>query len=66
VVDGFLSLTKRSSSINQSPPPSPFFGFGVTKDTPKPKFFLPIRDNDSYNGLCSSGKLIFVINEAQL
>jgi hypothetical protein len=64
VLDGFLLLM--TSSMNPLPSLLPFFGLGVTKDAAKPNCFLPIGDNGSSNGLCSSGKLIVQINEAQL
>jgi hypothetical protein len=52
--------------MNQLPPLLPFFRLGVTKDAAKPELFIPIGENSSSNGLCSSGKLIVEINEAQL
>jgi hypothetical protein len=53
--------------MNWSPSPLPYFGLGVTKDTAKPEFFLvPIGDNASSSGLCSSGELMFENNQAQL
>jgi hypothetical protein len=48
------------------PPLLPFFGLGVTKDAAKPDCLLPIGDNGSSNGLCSSGQFIVEMNEAQL
>jgi hypothetical protein len=38
----------------------------VTKDVVKPKYYIPMREIGSSSGLYSSGKLVFVINEAQL
>jgi hypothetical protein len=66
MLDGFLSSTKRSSSMNLSPPPLPFFRLGVTKETAKPEFFLAIGDDVSSSVLCSTGELMFEKNEAHL
>ncbi len=66
VLDGFLSSINWSSSMTWLPLPSLFFGLGVTENTAKPEFFLPIGDNGSSHGLCPSGELIVKINEAQL
>jgi hypothetical protein len=52
MLNGFLSPTKRSSSMNQSPPPLPFFGLGVTEETAKPEFFLAIGDDASSASSC--------------
>ncbi len=43
-----------------------FFGLGVTNNAAKPDWVLPIGDNGSLNGRCSSGNLIVKINEAQI
>jgi hypothetical protein len=66
VLDGFLSLMKKSSSINWVPAAIAFFGLGTTKDTAKPECFLPLGSNYSCDGFFSSGDLIFEIIETQL
>jgi hypothetical protein len=60
VLDGFLLSMKGLSSINCSPPPWFYFGLGVINDAAKPDCILPIGDNGSSNGGCSSGKLIVI------
>jgi hypothetical protein len=37
-----------------------FFGLGVMNDAAKPDCILPMRDDGSSNGGCSSGKLIVI------
>jgi hypothetical protein len=37
-----------------------FFGLGVMNDTAKPDRILPIGEDGSLNGGCSSGKLIVI------
>jgi hypothetical protein len=65
LIDGSLLLMKGSSSMNLLPALLPFFELDVTNNTVKPNCLLPVEDNDSSNVSCSSGKLIFEINEAQ-
>jgi hypothetical protein len=64
MLDGFLSLTKRSSSMNLSPPPLLLFRLCVTEETAKPEFFLAIGEDASSRVLCSSRKIMFENNEA--
>ncbi len=37
-----------------------FFGLGVMNDAAEPNYILPIGDDGSLNGGCSSGKLIII------
>jgi hypothetical protein len=66
VLDGFLLLMKALSLTIWLPSPLPFFGLGVTNNAAKPNCVLPIADDGSLNGRCSSGKFIIEIDEAQL
>ncbi len=67
VLDGFLLSMKGSSSTNQSPSPSFFFGLGVTNDAAKPDCILPTGDNgSSYEGRFSGKLIVIEINEALL
>jgi hypothetical protein len=65
VLDGFLLSLEGSSSMNLSPPLLPFLDLVSQKTLPS-LIASFIGDNGSSNGLCSSGKLIVKINEAQL
>ncbi len=49
MLDGFLSLKKKSLSMNLSLPPLPYFGLGDTEETAKPKCVLAI------------GKMLFLV-----
>jgi hypothetical protein len=60
LLDGFILSMKGLSSTNWSPSPWFFFGLGVMNDAVKPNCILPIGDNGSSNGGCSSGELIVI------
>jgi hypothetical protein len=67
VLDGFLLSIKGTSSMNQLPFPSIFFGLGVTNDAAKPNCVVPTGDDGLSYESCSSGKLIVIkLNEKLL
>jgi hypothetical protein len=66
VLNGFLLLMNGSSLTILSLLLSFFFELGVTKDAAKSNCVLPIGDDGSLNGRCSSSELIVKINKAQL
>jgi hypothetical protein len=60
VLDGFVLSMKGLSSTNWSPSPWFFFGLGVMNDAAESNCILPIGDDGSLNGGCSSSELIII------
>ena len=56
----FVLSMKGLSSTNWSPSPWFFFGLGVMNDAAELNCILPIGDDGSLNGGCSSSELIII------